>query len=64
MAGCGAQEAVMIGDRLDNDIFPAKKLGMKTIWIRQGFSIYQHPVSKEYEPDETVESLMELKNVL
>ena len=25
MAGCRAQEAAMIGDRLDNDIFPAKK---------------------------------------
>lgn len=27
----------MIGDRIDNDIVPAKALGMKTIWIRQGF---------------------------
>ena len=36
MAGCQAENAVMIGDRLDNDIAPAKKLGMKTVWIRQG----------------------------
>lgn len=63
MAGCRAQEAVMIGDRLDNDIFPAKKLGMKTVWIKQGFSVYQHPISKEYEPNDTVESLTELKNI-
>ncbi|MBQ2455535.1 MAG: HAD hydrolase-like protein [Eubacterium sp.] len=24
----------MVGDRLDNDIVPAKKLGMKTVWVR------------------------------
>ncbi len=63
MAGCRAQEAVMVGDRLDNDIFPAKKIGMRTVWVRQGFSTYQHHISREYEPDETVESLMELKNI-
>ena len=34
------QECIMIGDRLDNDIIPASKLGMKTIWIRQGLAIY------------------------
>ena len=27
----------MIGDRFDNDILPAKNLGMKTILVRQGF---------------------------
>jgi HAD superfamily hydrolase (TIGR01509 family) len=33
-AGCAPGEAVMIGDRLDNDIAPAKKLGMWTIHVR------------------------------
>ena len=36
MAGCRPQEAVMVGDRLDNDIRPAKALGMQTVWIRKG----------------------------
>ena len=36
-AMCKPEHAVMIGDRLDNDIAPAKQLGMKTVWIRQGF---------------------------
>ena len=27
----------MIGDRIDNDIAPAKSLGMNTVWIRQGY---------------------------
>ena len=29
---------VMIGDRLDNDIVPAKRMGFKTVWVRQGFA--------------------------
>lgn len=63
MAECTAQEAVMIGDRLDNDISPAKKLGMKAIWIRQGFAIYQNPENAEYQPDYIVDSLSELKEL-
>ena len=63
MAGCTAQEAVMIGDRLDNDISPAKKLGMKAIWIRQGFAIYQNPEIAEYQPDYIVDRLLELKEI-
>ncbi|MDE5995928.1 MAG: HAD-IIIA family hydrolase, partial [Eubacterium sp.] len=42
-ADCKPQDAVMIGDRLDNDICPANKIGMKTIWIRQGFGKYSTP---------------------
>ena len=41
IAGCTAEEAVMIGDRLDNDIVPAKNLGMRTVWVKQGFNAYQ-----------------------
>lgn len=63
MAGCTAGEAVMIGDRLDNDISPAKKLGMKTIWIRQGFAIYQNPQLADCQPDYMVDNLSELKDI-
>ena len=63
MAGCKAQEAVMIGDRLDNDISPAKKLGMKTIWIRQGFAVYQNLQLAECQPDYIVDNLSELKEI-
>lgn len=59
-AGCRPEEAAMIGDRLDNDIAPAKALGMYTIWIRQGFGGLWTPDRPEYVPDETVGSLMEL----
>jgi FMN phosphatase YigB (HAD superfamily) len=35
-AGCAASEAVMIGDRLDYDICPARMLGWRTIRVAQG----------------------------
>lgn len=31
MADCTPENSVMIGDRLDNDIYPAMELGMKTV---------------------------------
>ncbi len=34
MAECSAEEAAMVGDRFDNDIIPAKALGMMTVWIK------------------------------
>lgn len=36
-AKCIPSEAIMVGDRIDNDIIPAQLIGMKTIWIRQGY---------------------------
>lgn len=59
-AKCNPSEAVMIGDRLDNDIIPAKKLGMKTVWVRQGFAKFQSVKCNAEKPDITVESIKEL----
>lgn len=61
---CSPEKSVMIGDRLDNDIYPAKKMGMRTIWIKQGFGGVQMPISLEYEPDFSVNSLDELSKIL
>ena len=63
-AECKSDRAVMIGDRLDNDIYPAKKLGFSTIWVKQGFSSYQTPVNEAYIPDFTVEKLEDILNIL
>lgn len=62
-AKCSAQEAVMIGDRLDNDIAPAKALGMRTLWIQQGFGALQHPLSPADTPDYTIGSLRDLADL-
>jgi len=62
-ANCRPQEACMIGDRLDNDILPAKALGMKTVWIKQGFGALQKPLSKSEESDYTINNLAELLKI-
>ena len=60
-AGCESRNAVMVGDRLDNDIIPAKKIGMKTIWVKQSFATYQ---LDSYIPDYTVQTLKDIISVL
>ena len=59
-AKCEPNEAVMVGDRLDNDIVPAKELGMKTVWVRQGYAIYQSIDDERKRPDYIVDSIDEL----
>lgn len=63
-AGCKAENAVMAGDRLDNDVYPAKALGMRTVWVRQGFGALQAPISPAYQPDRTVDSLSALPDAI
>ena len=63
-AGVAPQEAVMIGDRLDNDIAPAKAVEMRTIWIRQGFGGMQSPRGPGEAPDRTVDRLRDLRDLL
>ena len=64
MADCRPENAVMVGDRLDNDIRPAKELGMQTIWIRKGLAIYMRPSCEAEVPDRTVDSLSEMISML
>ena len=59
-AKCEPNEAVMVGDRLDNDIIPAKKLGMKTVWVRQGYAIYQSIDDESKRPDYIIDTIGEL----
>ena len=62
-AGCKAEESVMVGDRLDNDMVPAKALGMKTVWVRTGLSKVQSPELGEGICDIQIGSLMELTEI-
>jgi HAD superfamily hydrolase (TIGR01549 family) len=63
-AGCAPHEAVMIGDRLDNDIRPARLQGWKTIPVLQGFAQFQLPRDEFDKPDATVAALRHLLSVL
>ncbi len=44
----------MVGDRIDNDIVPAKWLGMRAILFRTGRHIHQQPRSWLELPDAEV----------
>lgn len=63
-ANCKSEHSVMIGDRIDNDIVPAKKLGMHTIWMKQGFGRFWNIASDEEKADYEVNSLSELCKIL
>ena len=62
-ANCQPQEAVMIGDRIDNDTAPAQSLGMKGVWIKQGFVKLQTVLAAAKQPDYEVENLTELLKI-
>lgn len=53
----------MIGNRLDNNIAPAKAIGMKTVSIKQGFGGLQVPTSEKDAPDEMVGCLSDLLRI-
>lgn len=64
LANCKPEHAVMVGDRLDNDIRPAKELGMTTIRIRKGLAIYMKPTCEAEIPAYTVDCLAEIPALL
>lgn len=64
MAGCRPEEAMMIGDRIDNDIIPAAKLGMHTIWVRQGMFRFVDVEKCGIVPEYTVAAVCELTRFL
>lgn len=63
IAACAPSDAIMIGDRLDNDIYPAIKLGMKTIWVKQGCGRYGDPGFLPVPPDTVVEHIIEIEKI-
>ena len=64
LAGCTAEESVMVGDRLDNDIIPAKALGMKTVWIKNGLAQFQNIELGNGIADYQIHSLSEILQIL
>lgn len=61
---CEPDQAIMIGDRIDNDIVPAKSLGMHTIWIKQGFGQYWNITIEEEKPNYVVNDINEICHYL
>ena len=59
-ADCPAENAVMVGDRLDNDVAPANRMGMRTVRILRGLGALHEPQSADERPAHTVRTLTEL----
>ncbi|HET7737663.1 MAG TPA: HAD hydrolase-like protein, partial [Tepidiformaceae bacterium] len=55
---------LMVGDRIDNDVAPARALGMRAIRFRTGRHARQEPRSWEEAPDEDVASVGELRDAI
>jgi FMN phosphatase YigB (HAD superfamily) len=59
--GVAPADCIMVGDRLDTDIAPAKALGMATIRFRTGRHRRQKPRSPAETPDVEVSDVQELE---
>jgi HAD superfamily hydrolase (TIGR01662 family) len=56
-----AAACIMVGDRIDNDVVPARALGMAAILFRSGRHRRQRPRSPAEEPDAVVTDVRELE---
>ena len=64
LSACAAEESVMVGDRLDNDMAPAKTVGMKTVWLKQRLAAYQNAELGRDVADYQIGTLSELLTIL
>ena len=63
-ADCCPQNAVMVGDRMDNDMAPANRMGMHTVRLLRGLGAYHKPQTDDEKPEYTISSLAELLDLL
>ena len=60
-SGCAPDEIAYVGDRLDNDILPARAAGLTTVFIRRGPWGYFYAMQPEVDAaDIKIETLAEL----
>jgi HAD superfamily hydrolase (TIGR01549 family) len=64
LANTSAEHCIMVGDRLDTDISPANKLGMKTIRTTNSLFKLQQPMDEFEKPTYVVANLSEIANIL
>jgi putative hydrolase of the HAD superfamily len=63
-ARVSAERAVMVGDRLDYDVRPAKRAGMRAVWVLRGEAPVRPSRSQLVEADACVATLAELPGAL
>lgn len=60
IAGVAPEASVMVGDRLDYDVRPAKASGMRAVWVLRGEAPDDPTPEQLAEPDAAVRDLAEL----
>lgn len=63
-AGCRPDQAVFVGNRLDNDLRPAKAVGLRTVWLLRGEAPPEPTAEQLDEPDAVIATLAELPAAL
>lgn len=63
ITGATAEKCFMVGDKLTNDIAPAKKLGFHTVWVKQEYGGMNRITDDSMAPDFTVESISALPEI-
>ena len=64
LAGVAGERTVMVGDRLDYDMRPARAAGMHTVWLLRGEAPDDPTPAQLAEPDVAIEELQQLPDVL
>jgi putative hydrolase of the HAD superfamily len=62
--GVAPEQCIMVGDRIDNDVAPARLLGMTTVLFRTGRHAAQQPRSWHEAPNAEVRDVVELRAAL
>ena len=63
MTGACAEKCFMVGDKLTNDIAPAKALGFHTVWVKREFGGMNRITAPDMNPEFTVESISALPEI-
>jgi HAD superfamily hydrolase (TIGR01509 family) len=63
-ACCEPAQAAYVGNRLDNDVRPARRAGLRTVWILRGEAPPEPTAEQLAEADVVIESLAELPDAL
>ena len=62
--GVEAENAVMVGNRIDIDIVGANRVGMKSVWFRWNDRYEEITGSEDEKPNFIIKSLAELRGIL
>lgn len=65
-AACGVPtpECLIVGDRIDNDVIPARQVGMMSVRFRTGIHCRQEPRTPSEIPDAEIRSISQLAETI